>query len=441
MSQRSPARAANLRQLQQTKSVANSYDSGRNIGVKYANSSEIIRAFDCPITASSSYNYATLQATLSSHGTGSFGDSGRLSDLIIGDDMVSGSLESRYVMLASLFQDKKAIEIEPSPIDYGGKCAGWWSERLATIVDSSVLEFTIRDSIMMGFSVSQIVWNGWEPSLERWHPALTYYNQSQKNFVALTMNAGTEPILPGGGKWVLYSPFDHYQSWVHGGVRKLGPVWLIKQFCMRDWSRYSTVYGNLIKVLKHPSKLDTKEKLAVVNSISELQSEGVVVLPQGNGQGRSFDLEILAPPTGSSDVFSSLLDACDKKITTYLLGQDATTNLKGGSYNAVGVAFAGLTLGKARRDLLSINDRFLPQLVKSVSRVLWGSEDFAPKIRIKPDAINYTIGDNGGPEESNDPVEPTGGPQKQGKEAPAFGRASDTLPGKQQMPQMRPVNG
>jgi hypothetical protein len=362
----------------------------REQGQYYRFISEVVRSYDNPVLPLGAVNHAILSAVLDRHMQGMFWESGRLADQMISDNQISGALDTSFGNVAQLW-DAKNIKIEPARTGgrYANECADWWRDHHADVIDSAGLESVNRDSKLMGFSVGQIGYKNWQPRWMRWHPSMVYYNRTERNFRAYTQNNSTEAIYPDSGKWIVFSPYDHYLSWYHGGIRKLATLWLTKIYCLRDWSRYATVYGNMIKVLRIPHKSEPAREREMLEKIKHFESEDILPLPQVTTNGNGWDLELVGAPPGTADVFEKLIKYCDGSIIQYILGQDTTTHMTGGAYNAVESIWDATTLGKARRDVRSLNDRFLRPLVKNVTRLMWGTDKLAPSFQISFDEIAY----------------------------------------------------
>jgi phage gp29-like protein len=384
-------------QIAREQSRAELYANQRDLGEIYRTMGEIIRSFDYPITQGHAYNTQIIQQVLENHDCGMFHQSGRMADFLLMDDQVAGSMNTRLAWILSLLMEPENLKITPSRV--GGQLsqtiARWWQENLFAIVKPANVESIMRDSHFMGFAIQQIIWDkDYMPRLERWHPSLCYYNRVERNFRLLTQNFSTEAINGESGKWMIYSPFEHYLSWQHAGIRVLSNLWLQKTYAMRDWARYSQVYGNLIKLLRIPQDAKESDKANMLTAVQNLQQEGVLPMNRSRRRDDEWDLELVAPPTGSSSVFKDALEFYNKSIATYNLGQNVTTDMKGGAYNAVESILDGVALSRARLDVTYINSALFASIVRPITRIKWGSADLAPRITIDSDAIQYQTGSN-----------------------------------------------
>ena len=354
----------------------------RNVGEINHLLGEMTRSYDPSISVALTADMQAIRTIIESHIQGRFSDSGRLIELLYGDMEISAALESRW---SSVLDQCDNVLVTPSKSKsrYSNELASWFESHHSDIFHPRVYNAALSDSTMMGFGVCQIDWTDWEhPSISRWHPALTYYNRTEHNFRAITVNNGSEALNPDSNKWVVYSPYELDWCWTHGRVRSLAELWYAKRFALRDWNRYSEKYGNMITLLRLPSFMREDDKQKMLTGIENLGSGRTVPLPKGESPGTTADLELITAPTGTSDVFLKLLDYCNKSISTGILGQNATTDLKGGAYNAVETLYEGVMLGRARADIISLNRYFIRPVVRAISQIFYGTTEFAPEVKI-----------------------------------------------------------
>jgi hypothetical protein len=383
----------------------------RNGGEWYDSVIPIVQSFDLPIVqALTSFNFSHVNKIILAHTAGNFQVSALLWDEMIADSRVCNALESRISMASDLWMQEN-IEVIPAGNDADEiSVANWWKSNICNIIDSSTFSSIGEDRFGLGVSIHQIIYPKdcfWKtgPYLQRWHMSTCWYNQTERNFRTTTLDGGSEQIDPNNGKWAIFadnanSQNQFYRCWVKGGVKRLANLWLAKQFAVRDWCKYSEVYGNLIKKAIAPSNASESGKQAWLNSIQKLSTGGILSC-LSDGQGKKlWDMELLAPPTGTSDVMKALADYADTGIDTAILGQSSTTALAGGAYNAVQTLYSGMALGKARRDITATNNSLVP-VVNAVTRVIFGDMSLAPRVRVNPKRIQYQVSeqDSGG---SND---------------------------------------
>jgi hypothetical protein len=362
---------------------------------------DAFKSFDYPIPSTmSAFNFEHIGNILQQHTTGQFSVSGRLWDEIRSDDRVGNALESRVSMSLDLWKPETVAVQQRDETPESVYVANWWTKNIFNIVNSASLKRISQDQLGLGFALRQIIYGDSAfddgPNLYRWHPSNCWYNVMERNFRATTMDSGQIRINPMGGKWSIFTTNsdevnNFYECWDEALVKRLARVWMVKQFALRDWSRYSEVYGNLIKKLLMPATASKQDKQSQMQYLKTMSTGGVFPCLTDSKGTKLWDIELLAPPTGTSDVMRMLIGYCNSAIDTAILGQSSTTDLKSGgaNYKAVEVLYSGVALGKARSDISAFNEAMRP-FVKSVTRVVFGRADLAPVVSINGDKIQYS---------------------------------------------------
>jgi phage gp29-like protein len=174
------------------------------------------------------------------------------------------------------------------------------------------------------------------PVLEVWHPRSLRYDSQRSVWQVQTREGGT--VEPRPGAWWIYTPYGARRPWSHGLWRALAVPWLVKQDAVRYWARDNEVGALRVGQASGPTTAEAREQLA--RDLAELGSSTGIALPEG------YSLQILSP---SGDVWQSkqaAIEWANTAITTAILGQNLTTEVRGGSFAAARVHDA------VRRDLL-----------------------------------------------------------------------------------------
>jgi len=299
---------------------------------------------DIPITAlTGDWTISGIRAALAAHKTGMFALSAMLVDDALGDDRVQATLGSRTGALFG--QDVKHVQAKA---DTDGECRKAWIEQWEGFTalrpeengrrwaHQSVMSEAKRWAIMMGFSVSELLWDTsvtpWRVTLKPWHPQYIYYRWDIRKLVANTTD-GPIVIEPGGGKWFVHAPFGMYRGWLHGAIRAVAEKWMIKQLAWRDRARYNERHGLPIIKAYVPAAGDAVQKALFIQSMSTLGQEAVVGLPQ-NVDETGYDLELLEARDRSSATFRETIEDADRSIILTIKSQNLTTEVEGGSYAA-----------------------------------------------------------------------------------------------------------
>ncbi len=280
---------------------------------------------------------------LNEHEWGSFTSSSMMVEAMLRDDRIAAVLETLINGFLSLpFAVEAAVVPEDEPNaaartelaeDIRAQLADQWDESFPR----DELAQLIFWYVTLGVAVARIEWQReadvWRPRLKVWHPQFLRWQHSDRTWRINTQEEPDREIVPGDGEWVLLSRGD--RGWMQGAIRQLVIPWLIRQFAWRDWARYSERHGLPILKGKVPAQASAPDKKQFRKGMQALVSATSVTLPQGvGGSDQDFDLELLEAKDRSWEGFQKLLDQCNTAIAVRLLGQNLTTEVKGGSLAA-----------------------------------------------------------------------------------------------------------
>lgn len=291
----------------------------------------ILRAASARSLPSDAWTVDLIRSAEVSADAGQLRWAAELCDALLGDDRVQAAREH----LAGLFGLPLTFEdgVGPARSKKRARRAleaqeDWWE-----IFADEVLVELLLWGVLLGVGLGELVWTSrrgrWVPRLVVWHPrALRWDGASGRWFVRL--GNGTEvEVVPGDGKWVVFTPRSSTRPWVHGAWRAVARWWRAKRYALSDWGRHSEQAGGL-KVASTTDGTDAdRRKLAA--DLGDAGTDAAVVMPPG------WDLKQLAVPSSTVDVFDRLIDAADDAITLTLLGQNLTTQVEGGSRAAADV--------------------------------------------------------------------------------------------------------
>ena len=326
---------------------------------------------DLPITGMPSWDNvgAVKSALLQLENGGQFANVSLLFDAMLSDDRIAGVLSQRFDGLLGLpmemrppedlEEDARALEIaEAAKVDF------------PKMANESTLRSLLRWGRGVGIGLGEKLWDisgeRWIPKLKVWHPRHVYWQWTDRLFhvVAeggvLPLNVGPYgPETQVDPQWLLYAPFGYGRdAWINSLVRPLAIPWLIRQWAYRDWARYSEVHGLPIRKGVVPATAKEEDKERFLQELTSLASESVVRLPDG-GDGNRFDLQLVEAVGNTWEGFEKLLSKCEASIAIAIVGQNLTTEVKGGSLAASKVhdqvrgdilASDALTLGATLRD-------------------------------------------------------------------------------------------
>ena len=342
---------------------------------------------DIPITAlTGDWTISGIRQALGAHKLGQFAASALLVDDAFGDDRVQATLGSRT---GALFGQE--VEHTQARADANGECRDAWipqwqgfdallpQETARRWAHQSAMTEAKRWAIMMGFSVSELLWDTsvtpWRVTLKPWHPQYIYYRWDIRRFVANT-SEGPVVIEPGAGKWFVHAPFGFYRGWIHGAIRAVADKWIIKQLAWRDRARYNERHGLPIIKAYVPAAGDARQKELFVQSMSTLGQEAVVGLPQ-NVDETGYDLDLLEARDRASATFRETIEDADRSIILTIKSQNLTTEVSEGSF-AAARQHGGTEQVTLEFDDATFSQDFYEQVGRPFAAFNYGDPDKAP---------------------------------------------------------------
>ena len=329
------------------------------------------------VTISTSWGVQDVRAALQDLIGGLFDRPSQLVDAIQGDDRVQATMGSRTGGL--LGRPVKFTAADDS--DEAHECLSAWKDVWPTLSAEPVLGELERWGIMLGHGPAQLAWDTseeiWVPHLRIFHPRFTYYHWTLRRHIAMTMD-GQVAIEPGDGHWVMHCPYSDYRGWIHGAVRALAQPWLVRQFALRDWARWSERHGMPIYLAKTPAAGDPAQIASFTASMRSLGQESVVQLPQGVESQFSYDLDLLEATDAGWQGFQQLINQCDMSIVLTLLFQNLTTEMKEGSFAAARV-HADVRQSALEADARALSHTIYTQIARPFAAYNFGNADLAPR--------------------------------------------------------------
>jgi phage gp29-like protein len=292
-------------------------------------------------------NNVDVEGILRAFEYGNFRTASMFADQILRDDRINGILSTRSGGLLATPLTCKPADETPKAAEVasylGGddKQPGIWDE----LFPSETIAELMRWGHQLGFGVAEIIWRGekdakgrlWHtPRLRVWHPQFVYWNWATFSFWIITANGMEE--LPkidenprSDGKWVVWCPRGFIYGWIHGLIRPLSRLYLMRAWNYRDWARYNEVYGAPMKKGIVPSNADDEVKQRFKADLINAGADGAIIVPAGkDGEGKSFDVEMLEAKSRGYTTFDDFKKQIDVDIAICVNGQNLTTEAKGG---------------------------------------------------------------------------------------------------------------
>lgn len=280
-----------------------------------------------------------VRRAIDAHERGDFSMSAQLVDAMGRDDRIAACLGTRLRALTS--KSGAAFSVEPAegvPESIARPLAddvsAWWLSQVPEATTARIL----RDGIMLGVSISRVEWetgDQWLPRLTPWPMQHVSWDDTEGGY-AVQAKEGRFIVRSDDPAWLIYTPSGLDRAWMSGLVRSLGLPFMYRTLSYRDWGRFSERHGLPIIKIKEPPTWAADDRDAFASSLSRMGSEGVVQLPQ-SGDGAAFDVELLEARSTSWQSFEAWRSDLATSIAIMLLGQNLSTEVKGGSMAAARV--------------------------------------------------------------------------------------------------------
>lgn len=319
-----------------------------------------------------------VRAALLSHRMGDMNQVSQLFDSMLEDDEIPGDLQKRInATLRSEFSLKIDEDRELNRREQNTE------DMFPDMVPDDQLFDLIANWIVLGVGVATIDWNIkgplWIPKLRNLPTEFLRYDENAREWT-YEAREGTQKVIPGNGKWVLLTSGD--RGWIWGLIRGLATLWLGKRLTEVDWQRYCQKHGLPIIKAKVPIFRDEKEKTRFIDELGEIQSEGVIGLPQGTDESQSYDVELLEATDQSWEAFEAHLARADRKIQIMLLGSNIGTEQSeetGGSRAAAETSSAGIDRDKAKADEKRVAQTLKDQFLRPFFELNFGAAPDVPR--------------------------------------------------------------
>jgi len=287
-----------------------------------------------------------LRQILGEHEYGQFMDSAPLWEEMQTDDRIAAVLDTRVggIVSAELSFTASSDKRKPRKLAelMGGNDQtqddGLWRR----IVSNDAAKEILRWKIGLGVAFGPIVWKYvdgmWIPRLMPFNPKYLRYDWGRRCFFVVTMS-GEQIEMPrtdeeprGNGNWFFWGG---ERSWMHGMVRSLAMKYIDRGWNERDRARRSEKYGNAIIEGKHPADAKPDDVARYEDQLQNLGSEPTIMTPQRDEKnGPSYGLQIHEVKGEGWQVFNDTQRMIDDAIAIRMLGQNLTTDVKGGSLAA-----------------------------------------------------------------------------------------------------------
>lgn len=242
----------------------------------------------------------------------------------------------------------------------------------------------LAEALVVGFSVGEIMWKktkrGVIPFDIRMRDQRRFVFQesedSQTGFTmrCLTFNRMFEGVELPARKFVVNRYWSQHNGDPYGSSlgRVLYPLVKFRRRAIESYVLYGDRYATPTVVATAPLSASSAEIDTIYNHISNLSQETALVLPEG------YKLEFINP-SGSPDVFKSLIDYIDKEISLILCGENEAGQAEAGSRASSQVANV-VRVVKAAEISEAISHTLTRTLVRWIVDLNFGIDVAAPSL-------------------------------------------------------------
>ncbi len=267
-----------------------------------------------------------------------------------------------------------------------------------SMADEATLAELLLWGVLLGVSVAKLTpYTG--PSgrlllkVEPWDPRWLRWDEPGQRWMITTANGGEVPV-ESDGRWLILTPHGAHRPWERGIYRILARWWLLKRYAREDWMRHSEVkaQGVLVAFSTDTAKpgpggkddLNPRQRKILAEQLKGLGRDAALVLPRG------LDMKLVESEAKNYETFEKQIDLANTGISVGILGQNLTTEVKGGSYAAAKVhADVADYLRRAYAEVLATTTHF--QLLAFWALWNFGSTQVAPWPAWKVDPRGDTL--------------------------------------------------
>lgn len=151
------------------------------------------------------------------------------------------------------------------------------------------------------------------------------------------------------------------------------------------WVTFAEKYGMPWPVGKLPRGLDQKEYNAFADILQNMVQDGIAVIPDDG----SVDLLVAQGKGATGSIYKDLIETCKVEVSISILGQNLTTEVKGGSYAAAE------SLMQVRKDIRDsdkkISVRRLNKVIAWISELNFASGDMCAFSMYEEEDVDETL--------------------------------------------------
>lgn len=286
-----------------------------------------------------------VRAIITEHEQGEFYTSAQLADVLDRNARVRGALDSRVrAVLGAETKLEPPSQAADDPLAHliMRRAETWWND----VANEAVLEGMLRYHITVGVAPAEVTWSvrrnvvdgaSWIPTIHPWHPATSGYDDSTKRLYVTDAKGHALDVCPGDGRWLVLQASALY-PWMRGVIRCVGLEDTMRGFAIQDWARWCEKHG--IPITKAYVPREEIASTATKNFLRNLRlmgRQGHIKLPVDDDGKKRYDVAFEEMKAASWQGFLRMVELCDTDVSIAILGQNLTSEVKGGSYAAARV--------------------------------------------------------------------------------------------------------
>lgn len=171
---------------------------------------------------------------------------------------------------------------------------------------------------MLGVGIAEMVKEDDQIHLHTLEPQFLQYRWSEDKWYYQTASA-LEEVIPGNGRWILYTPYGEDRPWLYGKWRPCAAPFIQKRIALLDRGRWSERMGNGILWAEGVNTTTQNQREGFVQDLIDFDNGPVIYLPEG------MKLNLLESGGKGFEVWSNMVEEADKAIIIALASQLSTT--------------------------------------------------------------------------------------------------------------------
>jgi hypothetical protein len=308
-----------------------------------------------PISSVRDVTPATLRLAYRYAADGTLAYAAEICERLFSDERIISLLET----LSGVFALPMEFEGDDAVVEaLSGRRGDWWM-----MFPEDVLSDLTKWTRVLGVAIAQVKeWRTDEttgravPMLKVWNPKHLRWDRNELKWYLRTRTGEIE-IKPGEGEWVIMKGYSSRDPWLASPWHGLSLWWLAKSYSLLDWSDQNDRLATG-KFVAEPGKevsFTPEQRKELARDIQQLGRNGSVVMPEG------VSLKLLESQADTYETYSMQIDAANTAFAVALLGNNLSSEVKGGSYAAASV-HENVADDKKR----SLSETFATQLRDSV---------------------------------------------------------------------------